>query len=157
MSEKTHKSTDTNLDLHNLDAVLNAFIAATQDRATARAEVYEDFHRRLIACTGSLAAAVFSKRADSQFTMISQSGWRELNPSSLAEVKQAIKQIYAGDNRTKTPQVATFVGRTAPINGVEFLYVLVRPRETDPLVEQLLEDLTVEIVNQIEIYVMRRA
>ena len=159
MKQKNQQeSTPPNLDLHALDAVLDAFAAATQDPTTTRDQLYDSFHRRIIACTDSLASAVFSKAHDSQFTMVSHSGWGELEPHSLASVKTSIKQHYL--QRPSGPvdsQVATFVSKTPKINGVEYLYVLVRRPLQDALVQNVFADLVGEIANQIESYEVRRS
>lgn len=159
MKHSRHSKSDPpDIDLHALDAVLDAFAEATQNASSDRTELYEDFHRRMTACTQSLASAVFSKRKDSQFTMVSHTGWRELDAKSLAAVKEGIKQRYLNQSKSNPGQpVATYVGKTQLVNGIEYLYVLVRPAESDPLIVNVFEDLVREIARQIESYEVRRS
>jgi multidrug efflux pump subunit AcrA (membrane-fusion protein) len=158
MSEKQH-SAQSLLDMHALDAVLDAFVRAAQDPSVTREDLYGQYHSRLVAATHSLASAVFSKRPDSQFTMVGQAGWKQFDSATLIEIKDAIKHQYQSDQSQPKPnaRLSTFVGRTKPIDGVEFLVVLVRKKDPDPLVEQLLADLIKEIALQVENHELRRA
>ncbi len=161
MSEKQNLPAARQLDLHALDAVLNSFVQAAQNETTTREELYENFHPRLVTCTEAFASAVFSKRPGSQFTMVSQAGWRQLDSQDLVDIKDSIKQQYNHPSTSRclpnsTSRITTFVGRTKPVEGVEFLAVLVRKKDADPLVEQLIAELINEVANQIETYEIRR-
>ncbi len=146
-----------NIDLNALDIVLDTFVTAAKDPNTSRGDLYGRFHRRLIAATDAIASAVFSKRPDSQFTMVSHEGWRNLDAKSLAEIKNSIKQQYSSKNpNVRSHAISTFVGKSKAVNGVEFLYVLVRRKDSDPLIHQVFEDLTQEIASQIENFEIRR-
>ncbi len=160
MNERSKGKTSTdNLDLHALDAVLETFVNAAQDPHTTRAELYENFHRRILACTQSTASAVFSKRANSQFSMVSHAGWNQLSPTLLGAIKESIKSHYAGDNPVSlsAAQPSVHVGKSKAVNDVEFLYVLVRDSESNDLVDQVFQDLTDEVARQIESYEIRRS
>ncbi len=161
MSEKQNLPAARQLDLHALDAVLNSFVQTAQSESTTRDELYETFHPRLVTSTDAFASAVFSKRPGSQFTMVSQAGWRQLDSQSLVDIKDSIKQQYNHPQPSRslpnsTSRITTFVGRTKPVEGVEFLAVLVRKKDADPLVEQLIAELINEVANQIETYEIRR-
>ena len=150
-------ASQSNIDLNALDIVLDTFVTAAKDPETSRGDLYGQFHRRLIAATDAMASAVFSKRPDSQFTMVSHEGWRKLDAKSLAEIKNSIKHQYSSKNiNVRNNGISTFVGKSKAVNGVEFLYVLVRRKDPDPLVHQVFEDLTQEIASQIETFEIRR-
>lgn len=155
---KKNQSSPVNIDLHALDAVLDAFASATSDPANSRTELYENFHRRIVACTDSLASAVFSKGKNSQLTMVAHHGWTELGNQALAGAKESIKSKYLQTADLQSDStVATFLGKTQPVDGVEYLFVIVRHPEPDALVRQVFEDLVQEIAHQIETYEVRRA
>lgn len=155
---KKKQSSPVNIDLHALDAVLDAFATATSNPANSRTELYENFHRRVVACTDSLASAVFSKGKNSQLTMVAHYGWSELGNHALAGAKESIKNKYLQSASLEPDSnVATFLGKTHSVNDVEYLFVLVRHPESDALVRQVFEDLVQEIANQIETYEVRRA
>jgi multidrug efflux pump subunit AcrA (membrane-fusion protein) len=159
MTQREPGRTSTHdIDLHAIDAVLEAFVAAAQDPRTTRRELYDGFHQRMIACTDSISSAVFSKHPQGQFTMVSHTGWRELDDSTLAHVKESIKTYYAG-GPAKLPVASTsvYVGKSNAVNGVEFLYVLVRRNESNELIDQVFRDLVAEIASQIETHEIRRS
>ena len=159
MDDKNISNSSTpNIELHALDIVLDSFAAATQNPNTTRAELYDDFHRRILACTDSLASAVFTRRPNNQFTMVSHAGWDNLSPSVLAYVHKTIKHQFSDKTTSllKT-DVATFVGKSKSVNGIEFVYILVRKTDPDALVDQVLADLTKEISTQIETFEIRRS
>ena len=152
------KSNASNIQLHALDSVLDSFAAATQDPTTTRAELYDNFHRRILACTDSLASAVFTKRPGNQFTLLSHAGWNQLADNVLADVKASIQHRFLNENDSPPETIgSTFVGISQSVNGVEFLYVLVREKAHDSLVEQVYEDLAKEIAMQIETFEIRRS
>ena len=103
---------------------------------------------------------MFSKNPHSQLTMVAHHGWNELDNHALASAKESIKQQYlqtASSSPRHVDGVSAFLGKTPPVNGVEYLFVLVRKPEPGPLVEQVFEDLVGEIANQVESCEIRRA
>jgi multidrug efflux pump subunit AcrA (membrane-fusion protein) len=156
MSDKQNSSIRRQLDLPALDAVLHGLIQAASQPAVTRDQLYATFHPRLIAATESLASAVFAKRTDSQFTMISQAGWKQFDSATLAEIKDSIKHQYHQTPVKPGNRISTFVATTPAVDGVEYLYVLVRKTDPDHLVEQLLADLVKEVAVQIETFELRR-
>jgi multidrug efflux pump subunit AcrA (membrane-fusion protein) len=161
MSDRdANQPTAAKINLHSLDAILNAFVVAAQDSEQNRGSLYRDFHTRITEATCSLASAVFAKLGDSQFNLVSQAGWQQLDSAAIASVKSAIKRRYRKSRNPPGPspqEIDTFVGKTSSLdNGVEFFYVLVRPTESEPAVAQVLGDLVQEIANQIETYEIRR-
>lgn len=150
------------IDIAALEVVLTDLITAGKNDSLPREKLFDDFLPKLVAATHSLAAAVLFQQSGLPVGVVSQLGWNTLTTQALKQVRDELESSSASrfpQTRLVTNRSATrtFIGRTARIDGGEFIFVLVRPSDSDALVEHLLADLVQEIAVEIENYELRRS
>ena len=153
-------NSNVGFDLSALDVLLDSIASDANQLGVSRDKFYSSLHRKLLASTESTASVVWVTNQNGQVrsagSSLDATGWAELSESSQKKVQQLVKNCLKEDSgaaQTHRLSLETvYLDSRQTRNGLRFIYVLVRPKNDNELVEQVFADLVSELVGQIEIF-----
>ena len=147
-------SKDSGIDLRALDGVLESITALTAQPATRRSDFYRAIHRKIVASTDSQASSTWVANPAGQVRMIGHHGLEQLTEPQRLAVEQFARLRIMGKSVSKQSQLGfTFSSASCEaLNGLNFLYLLVRPASDTPLAQEVFGDLASELARLIEAF-----
>jgi multidrug efflux pump subunit AcrA (membrane-fusion protein) len=160
-------NSNVGFDLSALDVLLDSIAADTGKLGVSRDQFYGSMHRKLIASTASTASTVWVAHKNGQLrsagNLADGTGWGQLSAAGKKEIHQLVKQylkrepkdVSGSNEATQVSKLScgnAYLNSRVTRNGLRFIYLLLRSKDDNELVEQVFADLVAELVSQIEIF-----